>query len=62
VPPRLISDCDFVFSNWFEFLQLEVAIVLELSDQKIRVFGVLVELGWFLEHDCKVFDEMCKMQ
>jgi hypothetical protein len=40
----LISNCDFVFPDWFEFLQVEVGIILESSDQKIRVFLVLVML------------------
>jgi hypothetical protein len=36
-----------------------VGIALELSDQKARGFLVPIALKWsFLEHVCKVFDEI----
>jgi hypothetical protein len=30
----LIFNCDFVFPNWFEFMQIEARMILESPDQK----------------------------
>jgi uncharacterized membrane protein len=49
----------FCFFICYGFLQVKAGIVLELLDQKTRVFlALVVLLWWFIDHAHKVFDKM----